>query len=74
MAEKIDKTFMDKCYSCRWRGPVHYSCHSSCANKNAKAEGQDQGIEGGWFHWPYNFDPLWLKSCDSYMKKEEKNG
>ena len=22
------------------------------------------GIESGWFMWPVNFDPVWLKNCD----------
>ena len=68
----IDKTYMNKCYSCEFRSTVFNSCHSSCMNKKAKVEGQDQGIKGGWFYWPSNFDPLWLKKCDSYMNKEEK--
>lgn len=28
-----------------------------------------QGVEGGWFNWPYNFDPLWLINCDGFKKK-----
>jgi hypothetical protein len=29
-----------------------------------------QGIRGGWFHWPMNFDPRWLLSCDGFTAKE----
>jgi len=25
-----------------------------------------QGIEGGWFNWPVNFDPTWLTDCNGY--------
>jgi hypothetical protein len=25
----------------------------------------------GWFFWPYNFDPRWLKSCDGFEPKAE---
>jgi len=24
------------------------------------------GVKMGWFMWPLNFDPVWLKSCDGY--------
>jgi len=25
-----------------------------------------QGIHGGWFVWPVNFDPVWLEHCDGF--------
>ena len=28
------------------------------------------GIKNGWFNFPYNFDPVWLESCDGFTKKE----
>ena len=28
------------------------------------------GIRRGWFMWPINFDPVWLKSCKGYTPKE----
>lgn len=33
---------------------------------NIKVEAEEQGILGGWFMWPWNFDPLWLKSCSGF--------
>jgi hypothetical protein len=32
-------------------------------------EAHETGLKGNYFHWPYNFDPLWLKSCTGF--KEE---
>jgi hypothetical protein len=29
------------------------------------------GVQSGWFIWPWNFDPTWLKKCEGYAKKEE---
>jgi len=29
------------------------------------------GIVMGWFNWPLNFDPIWLKSCDGFERKAE---
>lgn len=31
--------------------------------------GEERGITGGWFNWPWNFDPIWLKTCDGFEKK-----
>ena len=30
-------------------------------------EANPHGIRKGWFNWPYNFDPVWLVSCDGFM-------
>jgi hypothetical protein len=35
--------------------------------------GDAHGIKKGWFFWPYNFDPLWLKTCDGFEQKEVKS-
>ncbi len=32
--------------------------------------GNAHGIREGWFNWPYNYDPTWLKSCDGFEVKE----
>ena len=29
----------------------------------------EHGIRSGWFTWPANFDPVWLKTCKGYEKK-----
>jgi len=29
------------------------------------------GIKQGWFQWPTNFDPVWLKNCKGFTPKEE---
>jgi len=28
----------------------------------------DQGLEGGYVHFPMNFDPIWLESCNCYKE------
>ena len=32
------------------------------------------GVEGGYFQWPWNYDPRWLMSCNGFEEKtfEEK--
>ena len=34
--------------------------------KDLNIKGSDQGIRGGWFNWPHNFDPVWLESCNGF--------
>lgn len=29
------------------------------------------GVKSGWFLWPVNFDPVWLRNCDGFAPKEE---
>lgn len=31
--------------------------------------GKEHGIKKGWFNWPWNYDPVWLESCDGFQKK-----
>lgn len=54
------------CYECMHRRELPGDCHSTCANREAKVTGDAHGIRRGWFFWPYNFDPTWLKSCDGF--------
>lgn len=34
--------------------------------------GNAHGIKHGWFNWPFNFDPIWLESCDGFEVVEKK--
>jgi len=36
-------------------------------------QGNKHGIKNGWFAWPVNFDPIWLESCDGFIRKEEQH-
>jgi hypothetical protein len=58
------------CYQCAWRRSIVGDCHSRCLNIHAQVEGHAHGIAKGWFFWPYNFDPVWLVSCDSFKQNE----
>jgi hypothetical protein len=31
--------------------------------------GNPTGIQGGWFNWPFNYDPTWLENCDGFTQK-----
>lgn len=59
------------CYSCVNRRDVPGDCHISCAKPDPTVRGNPVGIRGGWFHYPYNFDPIWIVGeCKNYEKKE----
>ena len=34
--------------------------------------GELYGMRNGWFMWPIDFDPTWLRSCDGFVAKEKK--
>jgi len=34
--------------------------------KELNIKGNPHGIRSGWFNWPYNFDPVWLETCDGF--------
>lgn len=35
---------------------------------NIKAD--PYGVRSGWFLWPINFDPVWLRNCDGFTPME----
>ena len=55
------------CYECKYRNEIPGDCHSTCQNDQAKVTGNKHGIRNGWFLWPWNFDPIWLESCDGFI-------
>lgn len=57
------------CYDCKHRGTIPENCHSTCSNRGANVKGHKVGIEGAWFYWPWNFDPIWAVVCDSFVPK-----
>jgi hypothetical protein len=36
--------------------------------KTVSVQLNSRGIEGGWAHWPHNFDPVWLEWCTGAEK------
>ena len=57
------------CYKCTYRTQVPGDAHSGCVNKDAHVKGNEHGIKSGWFYWPFNFDPVWLVSCDGFVER-----
>ena len=43
--------------------------HAPQIKTGLKVVGSPQGIRGGWFNHPFNFDPVWLESCNGFEKK-----
>lgn len=40
-------------------------------SKTLHVRGNPDGVRRGWFCHPWNFDPVWLESCDGFEKKED---
>lgn len=36
-----------------------------------KVVGDKHGIKQGWFNHPFNFDPIWLVSCEGFKPKDK---
>ncbi len=32
----------------------------------------EHGVRGGWFNWPFNFDPVWLETCDGFSAEDRR--
>ena len=65
------------CYDCTHRCDVFDSDHSESAHPqraDLTIEGELHGSTSGWFTWPWNFDPVWLRECDGFTPKEVPNG
>ena len=41
--------------------------------KALSVKGNPRGIAGGWFSFPFNFDPIWLEECSGFTPKEVTN-
>ncbi len=58
------------CYNCAFKQKIPGSAHIACNSSTAKVEGDPNGIYNGWFFYPYNFDPTWLRDCSGYLPNE----
>lgn len=36
-----------------------------------RIQADPHGVRNGWFMWPMNFDPVWLRNCDGFELMEE---
>ena len=64
-----------KCYQCKFKGEVPGSTHICClfdwrGSKHEKPTGNELGIRRGWFHFPFNYDPVWMiGQCKQFKAK-----
>lgn len=59
----------ENCHTCQHKRMVPGSNHVSCSKKNLLYSAEQHGIDNGWFNFPYDFDPAWLKICTGYLDK-----
>jgi hypothetical protein len=44
---------------------------SMAAARELGISGDPHGVARGWFMWPANFDPVWLRICNGFKAKAE---
>ena len=67
------------CYKCKWSKPIPGSEHLQCVNPRLSVDSNhiltvkisSYGFKRGWANFPYDFDPIWIESCDGFESKEE---
>jgi hypothetical protein len=64
-------SYKNNCYKCIFRGSVPGSTHSCCNKQSALIKAGDHGIKNGWVMFPFDFDPIWIIECDSFVSKEK---
>ena len=61
------------CYRCIHRRTIPGDAHTRCGHPDTMSltiVGEKYGRDSGWFSWPVNFDPVWLRGCDGFGAKE----
>ena len=61
------------CYDCAHRRTIPNDAHTRCGHPDPLSltiVGEKHGRDKGWFKWPRNFDPVWLRECDGFSPKE----
>jgi len=69
----MERNHMNECYSCKHKRNIPGNAHIKCGNpsKPVLAGGFKQGKDGGWFDYPFNFDPTWKGEtlCENFNQK-----
>lgn len=61
-----------KCVGCEFNGGSNLGTHHvSCKKKNAIVTVSEHGRKNGWASWPFDFDSIWIETCDSYMNVDQ---
>ena len=53
-------------------GLVDLLAGKASAAQELQIVGDPGGIRRGWFHWPVNFNPVWLRSCTGFTPRTKK--
>lgn len=58
------------CYLCKHRRALPFSARTRCTKPDPEMKGHPDGIGGGWFNYPSNFDPVWrIRECNNFEAK-----
>lgn len=59
------------CYECVHHRRLPGDAHISCVHRHAVVRADPAGIQAGWCFWPLNFDPQWVRECNSFSADEK---
>lgn len=69
------------CYRCKHRRCIPGDAHSACGHPERLRWGHEPqrlvvvahpyGVRNGFFSWPWNFDPIWLRECSGFEARAE---
>lgn len=65
------------CYDCIYRSDIPGNTYSRCnhpealknpfeANHKLEIKAVEHGVRMGWFYWPVQYDPVWLRNCNGF--------
>ena len=47
-----------------------YSSENKLTKRKLGIKAEPEGVRGGWFVWPVNYDPVWLVNCNGFTPQE----
>lgn len=63
----------EKCRSCKYKTNNAGTHHVGCSKKMAHVSINPHGLANGWAYHPFDFDPIWIEACDSYVNVNHVN-
>jgi hypothetical protein len=73
------------CYTCLHREDLAGDAHSQCSEGlkqclsglpksevTIRVSLDPHGVRNGWAMWPFNFDPIWITTCNSHTVVNNK--
>ena len=68
----MERNLRKECYHCAHKREVPGNAHIQCVKPDANMQGNQHGIDSGWFFYPLLFGPTWKTvMCKNYENHEQ---